>query len=143
MKRGGLDPDDPQAAEIPLLGPPVAVGVEQGLLDGLLGRPVIPALGSEISLGQAEDFPPPVSSLGAASDAWHDRLLVSEALLHLVREHGLEGLAVRRAGDGRPAQVAFALGGLLGQDVAFIRLGVEKLFLGRDLDPLLRSLVGF
>lgn len=51
-----LDPDDPEAAEIPLFGPPVAVGVEQGLLDRLFGCPVVAALGAEVSLARPRTF---------------------------------------------------------------------------------------
>ena len=50
---------------------------------------------------------------------------------------------MRRAELGRLAQLPFALARLLGQDVLLIRFRVQELFLGRDLEPLLGSLVGF
>jgi len=72
---GGLDPDDPEAPEIPLPVAPVAVGVEKGLLHGFLGCPVIVALRSPVALGQLQILGPAGPSLGTSFDSRHLELL--------------------------------------------------------------------
>lgn len=46
-----FDPDNPESSEISLSGTPVAVGIEESLLDSFLGGPVVMAFRSPISFG--------------------------------------------------------------------------------------------
>src|SRR5262249_45663925 len=63
----GVDPDDPEPAEVALLAAAADVGEVAGPLDRLLGRPVELPLGEEVALRQPQyllaALPPLVSSL--------------------------------------------------------------------------------
>src|SRR5436305_8066724 len=74
---GGVDADDPQAAQLPLLLPPVAVGVDARLVHGLLGDAVGVRLGSPEAAGELEDLLAFLQALVAALDTSHLSNLVS------------------------------------------------------------------
>lgn len=61
--------------------------------------------------------------------------------LEIVGEHGLDILSVRRTDRAFLSQTSFSLGRFFGKDMAFIRFVMKDLFLRRDLEPLLGSLV--
>ena len=46
---GRLDPDDPEASEVPLAGPAVSVGILQRSFDSFLGRAVVAVARSIVS----------------------------------------------------------------------------------------------
>src|SRR5438093_3145311 len=69
---GGVDPDDPQPAEVALLAAPADVGEVAGALDRLLGGAVQLALGEEVALGETEDLLPAMPALAPALDSRHD-----------------------------------------------------------------------
>ena len=87
---GGVDPLDPQAAELALAGPAVAEGVLPAAHDLLVGGPERPALVAVVALGLLEDLL--VAPLGgdAALDACHLDLLFGFVVCR--------GLSARRGG---------------------------------------------
>src|SRR5688572_7785073 len=78
LARTGIDALDPQAAEVALLGAPVAVGVLQALFDLLEGNTVVVVGPADIALGHVEDLLVPRMRGNAAFGTCHD--LVSVAL---------------------------------------------------------------
>src|SRR5262249_1896439 len=70
-RRGGVDPDDPQRAEIPLAARPVAAGVVESALDGLIRTLVTILSASPVSLRQPEDPVAPAARFEASLDP-HD-----------------------------------------------------------------------
>src|SRR5438128_6968506 len=69
---GGVDADDPEPAEVPLLAAPPDVGEVARPLDGLLGGAIELAFGEEVSLGQPQDLLPAVPALAPSLDSRHD-----------------------------------------------------------------------
>ena len=65
LARGGVDADDPEAAEIALPGLAVAVGVDERLLHLELRHPVRLRLGAVVALGERQRLRPAVLSLGS------------------------------------------------------------------------------
>src|SRR5947199_191790 len=55
LPRRGVDPGDPQAAHLALAPATVAIGVSEGVQDGLVGRPEQELLGKPEALGGRED----------------------------------------------------------------------------------------
>ena len=73
--RGGVDADDPEPAEVPLLAAPSHVGEVARAGDGLLGRAVELPLGEEVPLGQGKDLLALLAALAAALDSRHVAVL--------------------------------------------------------------------
>src|SRR4030095_8544309 len=74
---GGVDAHDPQAADLPLLLPAVAVGAAERLVDGLLGDAVALRLGAVVAAGALEDLLPFLDAFATALDTCHLSNLVS------------------------------------------------------------------
>src|SRR3990167_5771805 len=73
----GVDPLDPQRAEIPLFDLPVAVGILTGLLDRLAGDPDGVLAATAIALGLVEDSLVLGARGDAALDTGHVEILLS------------------------------------------------------------------
>src|SRR5690242_11441374 len=111
LARGRVDAHDPQCAELALLLLAADVGVLLGLGDGLLGNAIDLAAGVVVALGGLQGFLVTRTRGDATLDSCHGRLSLR------VRQHARDTLGVGLMHVVGGAQAAFALGGLLGQDV--------------------------
>src|SRR5690348_15945778 len=111
LARGRVDAHDPQRAELALLLLAADVGVLLGLGDGLLGNAIDLAAGVVVALGGLPGFLVTRTRGDATLDSCHGRLSLR------VRQHARDTLGVGLMHVVGGAQAAFALGGLLGQDV--------------------------
>jgi hypothetical protein len=114
LAHGGVDAGDPQRAELALALAAVAVGVLPRLHHRLLGDAVDVLAAAAETLGLLEDLLVARACGYAAFDSGHGALLRRTAAWR-------EPLVVV-VHLGRAAQLALALGGLLGEDVAQERL---------------------
>src|SRR5262249_42136611 len=133
IAHGGVDADDPQAAELtlPLLAaiehvlPRVADGFERNL-------PVVIAIAAE-PLGVLENAVAAAPRFESTFCARH----VSTSLFRPVREHGADLMFLRLVNQPRVAELALVLGRLLREDVTTIGLATLEMALGGLLEALL------
>src|SRR5262249_58228021 len=130
---GRVDADDPELPERPLLGLAVAVGVDERVLDLLLGVAVALALEPPVALRLLEDLAPLLARVNGSLDAWH-------ASLPLPQEP-LDDRDVRRRDGLVLTERALALRALPLQVVALHRVPAQQLARPRHLEPLLRRAV--
>src|SRR4029079_15764252 len=160
--RRGVDAHDPERAEVALLEPAVAVGVDARLVERLLGDPVGVALVAVVPARLGEYLLPALSAVGATLDECHGepRFLVgagvSTSVFTTGRNRfvpaavGAAGLGLQHLADvllelpldrGHVAQLALPLAALLGEDVAVHGVAAQHLPRGGDLEALARSAV--
>src|SRR3989442_2160331 len=89
LPSGRVDPDDPEAAEVAFLDLPVAVRVDERLLDLELRHPVRLGFRAVVALGQGQGLRSPVLTFGSPFDAWHRFSFVSREPLAVSRGSGL------------------------------------------------------
>jgi len=68
---GGIDSNDPERAEVPLLQPAADIAITQRFLDGFLGRSIQLGLCEEKTLGSSKGLVAIVSPIGTSFDSWH------------------------------------------------------------------------
>src|SRR5437868_4622534 len=74
LAAGGVDPHDPQPAELALADPAVAEGVVPGVHDLLIGGLVTPAFVAVVALGRIENGAAVLLAVNGAFDPGHDNL---------------------------------------------------------------------
>lgn len=123
---GGIDTCDPQCAEYAFFLAPVTVGILRSLGNSLFGYPVNVLAAAAIALGLGKNFL--VSGMGGdpTFDSWHDGFLLTWMAL-TVWQHARDCLLVAVMKCDDTAQLAFTLAAFLGQDVAAMRLAMQKL----------------
>src|SRR4029453_5668856 len=94
--RGGVDADDPQPAEVPLLAAASDVGEVARAGDSLLGRAVELPLGEEVPLGQGKDLLALFAALAAALDSRHIAVLPGRPRSAPSRLHAVAGARAAR-----------------------------------------------
>src|SRR6185369_6906935 len=135
---GGVDPLDPQSAEVPLLHLAVAVGILPGLLDRLAGDADGVLAPAVIALGLVEQ----ALVLGPGGHTPFDSCHVAASLLQAVRGPGLHA---RRVGVGEnfcAAVLADVLGVVADQPVALARHAMLDLAGRRELEALFDAALG-
>src|SRR5574343_508138 len=134
----GVDTGDPQSTELTLALTTVTVGILPGLHHRLLGDPVYVLATATVTLGLVEDFFVTCTCGYTAFNSGHCFLLTRSGVGH----HGADGLFVRSVHSSHAAQLALALGRLLGQDVALESLRTLDATTRADLDPLSGAALG-
>src|SRR5579883_24056 len=120
LARRGVDAHDPQRAELALLLLAADVGVLHRLDDRLLGDAEHLASGVVVALRAAEDLLVPTARDDTTFDSCHGSSPSD------VGQHAGDAAGIFLPHDVRTAKIAFALGALLGQDVALERMaGLE------------------
>src|SRR5690606_15938955 len=111
----------------------VAVGILPGAHDRLLGDLVDVATAAAIALGLFENLLVARVRRYPTFDSWHGWLPLC------VRKHRADVRVIRRVNPGRTAQLALALGGLLGEDVTQVGLRALELAAAERLEALGRA----
>src|SRR5581483_8022652 len=137
LPAGGVDAHDPQPAELALADPAVAVGVDAGVHDLLVGRLEAAAAVAAVPLGRLEDGAAVLLAVDGALDPGHDNNLSLAAA-----EEPLDVLTVTAQYLGAAGETAGALGRLLLQDVGAERLPAADLAGPGDFEALGRAPVG-
>src|SRR5437588_1794929 len=136
LPAGGVDPDDPQPAELALADPAVAVGVDTGVHDLLVGRLEAAAAVAAVALGRLEDGAAVLLPVDGALDPGHENLSLTAA------EEPLDVLAVAAQDLGASAEAAGPLARLLLQQMGAEGLAAADLAGSGDLEALGRAPVG-
>ena len=136
----GGDTSDPQAAEISLLLLTADVGINAGLLDGLLGHLEMGGLGAPVGLRKLQGL---ISSLARHHRAFYSCHLLNPPIRLFVRDHLFDALDIGDIRVGRASQATAALGVLLGEDMALERVRSLDLTGLGEIESLLRTAVGF
>src|SRR6185295_2653392 len=129
----GVDPDDPQRTEIPLLPGPVTAGVVQRALDGLIRALVAVLPPAPVALGQLEN---PIAATARLETLLHPH---DSSSARPVGEHFLDDLLRVHVAKVAGAAVAAVVVGGLGEGEVVLRVGLGVLHLARllHLEPLL------
>src|SRR6266581_3655200 len=136
LAHGRVDARDPESAKLALALLAVTVGILPRLHHRFLGDVENIAATAAESLGLSDDFLVLGARGYAAFDSWHDGSPLR------VREHRADMLLVRSVHLRSSAQMAFVLGGFLGEDVALERLRALDAPTGADLEALGRAALG-
>src|SRR5262245_7322165 len=148
---GGIDARDPQRAEFALAVTAVAVGVLARAHDRLVGDAEYVLAAAAVALGAAQDLLVGGARYDAAFYAWHGLFLgcstgsgehegsIPSFIPLLIGKHRAHGRLVRRSYGRAAAQVSLALGVLLGEDVAQVRLVALDPAAGALLEALRRG----
>src|SRR5690606_14552219 len=111
----GIDAGDPQGAELALLGAAIAIGILSGAHHRFVGNAEYVAAAAAETLGGLQDLLVRLAGDDSTFDSWHGCSPRS------VRQHRAYGALVGIVHHGRAAQLALALGALLGEDMAHVR----------------------
>jgi hypothetical protein len=137
LTRSGVDTGDPQDTELTLALTTIALIVLTGLHHRLFGDAVYVLAAATVALGKGEDFLVTGAGGYTTFNSGHGGLLSS------VRKHGADQLGIGVMDFRHAAQLALALRGFLGKDVALERLGPLDPTARADLEPLGGPALGF
>src|SRR5450755_2848140 len=136
LAHGSVDTGNPQRPEFTLFLAPVAVLILPRLHHRFFGDAIDVAATAAIALGFVEDLFVPRFGGNSTLYSRHG----SSPLC--VRQHGFDRIRVGAVDAGRAAKLTFALGGLLGKDVALERLRALDAAASAHAEALLGAALG-
>src|SRR5512146_2984244 len=136
---GGVDPHDPEGADLPLLVPPVAVGVLERARDRFLRRPQQLAAAPAEALGGLQDLAALLVGMDCSFYAWHRFIPLPLWVFLEIRQQAADRLLVRGVHERFYLQAPLPLPALGGEDVALPRLGPLDPAASGRLEALVRA----